>query len=415
MQRDRAAGQPSDPDTIARELTASALDLAPPGPDAVTGAGRIRLDLDPPAWVSTTPAPGQPVGDTARFDIAVDDAGTIEASGVSIDGVGGGRGARRCCTCASTRARSPPARTRRCSGRATWRETAPSRPVAFVRDGTRPTLALSSSGNALDVTVTDAESRSGSLDVQIDDVTGALHLRRTLPLTFAAGTATARIAAPAAGARPACGCACRPSTRSGIPPPSPRRGWRPGRGDTAPPRSPRSPPRALAVAARGRARRQLRQRPRGHPLAGGGRRAGDRGGSPPIGARLPLPPGAPRPVAGPAGRGGLRRVPGGARGARVLRARRRPADPRRAARRRGAQRGAPGRLPAARQRLGCARAAAEQAPPVRGGRGRGHRRPAHVRGRQRGRGASRPRPRSPTRRSSSPAIRSRSSGASGGP
>ena len=69
--------------------------------------------------------------------------------------------------------------------------------VTFVRDGTRPALALSSSGNALDVTVSDAESRSGSLDVQIDDVTGALHLRRTLPLTFAAGTATARIAAPA--------------------------------------------------------------------------------------------------------------------------------------------------------------------------------------------------------------------------
>ena len=37
----------------------------------------------------------------------------------------------------------------------------------------------------------------GSLDVQIDDVTGALHVRRTLPLTFTGGTAGARIAAPA--------------------------------------------------------------------------------------------------------------------------------------------------------------------------------------------------------------------------
>jgi len=32
--------------------------------------------------------------------------------------------------------------------------------------------------------------------VQIDDVTGALHQRRTLPLTFTAGSATARITAP---------------------------------------------------------------------------------------------------------------------------------------------------------------------------------------------------------------------------
>jgi hypothetical protein len=196
MQRDRAAGQPSDPDTIAGELIGSALDIAPPGPDEVTGAGRIRLDLDPPAWVSTTPAAGQPVGDTARFDISVDDAGTIDASGVSIDGV--------------TAAEVPGVLHLRLDTRALaagphtavfWaRDMAGNRSevsVVFVRDGTRPALALSRSGNALDVTVTDAESRSGSLDVQIDDVTGALHLRRMLPLTFAGGRATARIAAPA--------------------------------------------------------------------------------------------------------------------------------------------------------------------------------------------------------------------------
>ena len=107
-------------------------------------------------------------------------------------------------------------------------------------------------------------------------------------------------------------------------------------------------------------------------------------------------------------------LPGRARGARVLRAGRRPADARRAARGRGAQRRAPRGLPVARERLGRARAAAAQAPPVRGGRGRGHRGAAHVRGRQRGRGATRPRRRSATRRSSSRAIRSRSSGASAG-
>jgi hypothetical protein len=196
MQRDRAAGQPSDPDTIAKELIASALDIAPPGPDMVTGAGRIRLDLDPPAWVSTLPAAGQPVGSSARFDIAVDDAGTIDASGVAIDGAAvaevEGLLHRRLDT--STLAPGPHTAVfwaRDMAGNRSEQQ------VAFVRDVTPPAVALSSSGDALEVTVTDAESRSGSLVVQIDDATGALHLRRTLPLTFAAGSARQRISAPA--------------------------------------------------------------------------------------------------------------------------------------------------------------------------------------------------------------------------
>jgi hypothetical protein len=196
MQRDRAAGQPSDPDTIARELSGSALDIGAAGPDEVTGAGRIRLDLDPPTWISTTPSAGQPVGDTTRFDIAVDDAGTLEASGVSIDGaaaaeVGGALHLRL-----DTRALSAGPHTA-----VFWaRDMAGNRSeqaVTFVRDGTRPTVALSPVGDALEVTVADAESRSGSLNVQIDDTTGGLHLQRTLPLTFAGGSARARITAPA--------------------------------------------------------------------------------------------------------------------------------------------------------------------------------------------------------------------------
>jgi len=196
MQRDRAAGQPSDPDTIARELVSSALDIAPPGPDEVTGAGRIRLDLDPPAWVSTTPSAGQPVGDTARFDIAVDDAGTLEASGVSIDGVVAAEVPGALHLRLDTRALAAGAHTA-----LFWaRDMAGNRSeqaVTFVRDGTPPTVALSADGGALHVTVSDAESRTGTLNVQIDDVSGGLHVQRTLPLTFAAGTATARIAAPA--------------------------------------------------------------------------------------------------------------------------------------------------------------------------------------------------------------------------
>jgi subtilase family protein len=195
MQRDRAAGQPSDPDTIARELVASALDIAPPGPDEVTGAGRIRLDLDPPAWVSTTPSAGQPVGDTARFDIAVDDAGTLEASGVSIDGVVAAEVLGALHLRIDTRALAAGPHIA-----LFWaRDMAGNRSeqsVTFVRDGTRPTVALSAAGNALHVTVADAESRTGTLNVQIDDVTGALHVQRSLPLTFAEGTATATIAAP---------------------------------------------------------------------------------------------------------------------------------------------------------------------------------------------------------------------------
>jgi subtilisin family serine protease len=195
MQRDRAAGQPSDPDTIARELTSTALDIAPPGPDEVTGAGRIRLDLDAPTWVSTTPSAGQPVGDSSRFDISVDDAGTIEASGVSIDGVAVAEVAGLLHTRLDTSALAAGPHTA-----LFWaRDMAGNRseqPVAFVRDGTAPVVLLSSSGDALAATVSDAESRTGSLTVQIDDATGALHVRRTLPLSFVSGSATARIGAP---------------------------------------------------------------------------------------------------------------------------------------------------------------------------------------------------------------------------
>ena len=142
MQRDRAAGQPSDPDTIARELTSSALDIAPPGPDEVTGAGRIRLDLDPPTWVATTPAAGQPVGDSSRFDISVDDAGTIEASGVSIDGVAVAEVAGLLHLRLDTSALAPGPHTA-----VFWaRDMAGNRSeqtVAFVRDATAPTVVLS--------------------------------------------------------------------------------------------------------------------------------------------------------------------------------------------------------------------------------------------------------------------------------
>ncbi|MDX6541653.1 MAG: hypothetical protein QOI71_3263 [Gaiellales bacterium] len=195
MQRDRAAGQPSDPDTIAKELTGGALDIAPPGPDEVTGAGRIRLDLDAPTWVSTAPTAGQPVGDFAHFDIDVDDAGTIDASGVAVDGVALAEVPGLLHTRLDLRSLAPGPHTA-----VFWaRDMAGNRSeqaVAFVRDATPPAVALSSGGDVLEVTVSDAESRTGSLSVKIDDVAGGLHVTRTLPLTFTAGSARARIASP---------------------------------------------------------------------------------------------------------------------------------------------------------------------------------------------------------------------------
>ncbi len=196
MQRNRAAGTPSDPDTIAGELIAGALEIAPAGPDQVTGAGRIRLDLDPPAIGATLPAAGQPVGESARFAIAADDAGTIDVSGVAIDGVpvaeAEGLLARRL----DTSALAPGPHTA-----VFWvRDLAGNRselPVAIVRDATPPVVAVAASGSALAVTVSDAEARSGSLAVQLDDGPGGQRWQRSLPLTFAAGVARARIAAPA--------------------------------------------------------------------------------------------------------------------------------------------------------------------------------------------------------------------------
>ncbi len=150
MQRDRAAGQPSDPDTIARELTSTALDIAPPGPDEVTGAGRIRLDLDPPAWVSTTPSAGQPVGDFARFDISVDDAGTIEASGVSIDGVARGRGGRAAAHAARHQRAGCRAAHRPLLGAGHGRQSLRAAGRIRARRRRRRSSLLSSSGDALD-------------------------------------------------------------------------------------------------------------------------------------------------------------------------------------------------------------------------------------------------------------------------
>ena len=129
------------------ELIASALDIAPPGPDAVTGAGRIRLDVDPPAWISTTPAAGPAGRATRRASTSrVDDAGTIEASGVSIDGVAAAEVAGRPAPAPRhARARAGPAHARS-SGRATWPATAPSWRCRSCATAPPPVAALAADG-----------------------------------------------------------------------------------------------------------------------------------------------------------------------------------------------------------------------------------------------------------------------------
>ena len=107
MQRDRAAGQPSDPDTIAHELESTgARPRRRPAPTRSPATGRIRLDLDPP-------------------DVGLDDARGRAARrrlralrhrrrrrrhdrglGRLDRRRGDRRGAGRCCTSASTCARS---------------------------------------------------------------------------------------------------------------------------------------------------------------------------------------------------------------------------------------------------------------------------------------------------------------------
>ena len=351
--------------------------------------------------------------------IAVDDAGTIEASGVVDRRRRRGRGGRAPARCASTRARSRPGpHTARVLGARHGRQPLRAGRRRSCATSRRPVVALVAGGSGArghgdrrgvaHAAASSPDRRRGGR---------AQRWQRTLPLTFAAGRARVRASrAPALARGRRAACASRRSTRSATPPRPPRRARAPGRAMRRPPRCARPPPRALAAAARRRARRQLRQRPRGDPLAGGGR------------AR-PSSPSTTGPARSASARASRTTRSRPTRRTRRPTSRSSPSSPSAtspsppsccpthdaplAAVARNA--GAPGRLPAAGQRLGRARAAAAQAPPVRRRRGRGHRRAADVRRRQRGRGARRGGAADATRRSSSPATRSRSSAASAGP
>ena len=87
IERDRAAGQPSDPDAITAELESSALDVGPPGPDDETGYGRLRLDLTAPVVRPVWPAPGETVHGIVHPRLQVIEAGTIDSETMTLDGV----------------------------------------------------------------------------------------------------------------------------------------------------------------------------------------------------------------------------------------------------------------------------------------------------------------------------------------
>ena len=217
MQHDRAAGQPSDPDAIAKQLIGERARhraararrghrrgahparrrRADVGLDGAVrraaGRGHRRASTSP----STTPARSRPRASRSTASRRPR--------------------CRASCTCASTRARWPRARTRPCSGRATWPGTAPSRRSRSSATERGRSSSSRRAGTPSTSPSRDAESRTGSLVARIDDRAGGQHWARTLPLTFAGGHGARADRSAAAGARPAAACASRRSTRSVTP------------------------------------------------------------------------------------------------------------------------------------------------------------------------------------------------------
>ena len=86
IQRARAASLPSDPATITAQLESSALDVETPGPDDVSGYGKLRLDLTPPVVRATWPVAGASVGGIVHPQIQVIEDGTIDNESMTLDG-----------------------------------------------------------------------------------------------------------------------------------------------------------------------------------------------------------------------------------------------------------------------------------------------------------------------------------------
>ncbi len=193
IEQARALGQPSDPDTITAALQASALDLETPGFDSVTGAGRIRLDTTAPVIVATRPAAGEPVAPRARVSLTVDDDGTIEQSGLLVDGqpVVQAEGVIKQLADLSALAPGPHTAT-------FWvRDMAGNRSeqtVPFTIDPTPPTVTIEPSR----IVVRDESSRRGTLEIETADGHGRFASRRTVPVRFVGGEAVVELPRPIA-------------------------------------------------------------------------------------------------------------------------------------------------------------------------------------------------------------------------
>ncbi len=67
-------------------LAAQALDIGAPGPDTVSGAGRLRLDLAAPVLGAPSPAPNSLVRGVVPLSLPLIEAGTLGLQQVTVDG-----------------------------------------------------------------------------------------------------------------------------------------------------------------------------------------------------------------------------------------------------------------------------------------------------------------------------------------
>jgi hypothetical protein len=83
----RAAGLSPGVAEMRSILDADALDLGDPGPDNTFGAGRLRVDVDPPTVLATAAVPPRPVRGALRLAVAAADASPLATWALDVDGV----------------------------------------------------------------------------------------------------------------------------------------------------------------------------------------------------------------------------------------------------------------------------------------------------------------------------------------
>jgi len=82
----RARGLPSAPADVRAQLAAWAVDLGPPGPDPAYGAGRVRVELDPPALTAASPPAGRVVRGVVPVSVQLADPSSVARLALSAGG-----------------------------------------------------------------------------------------------------------------------------------------------------------------------------------------------------------------------------------------------------------------------------------------------------------------------------------------